>query len=321
MQVSSGATTNEVQGGSSNTIPFDDDKVQPTQALEDEEEINMLFMLNETILFKDRKGLTREVTYLRPNFSEGVLKHRIGTRHDIKFLVDGVLLCSLDAPDISTVPISVERYTIKLQKLRHQQLEQISNPQTLDNNQHELMEIHYKLNHLPLLALITLAEKGKIIRKFVKLKDCLPACISCIFGQAHHKPWRSKGSRGSIQKESDDAPGKCISMDTLVSAQPGLIPQISGNLMNLQIWGATVFVDHFSDYVYVALMRDLGLDKTLLAKTAFERHASKGGVTIHSYQADNGTFADSGFQQAIKEASQTITFCAMGAHHQNGIIE
>jgi hypothetical protein len=124
-----------------------------------------------------------------------------------------------------------------------------------------------------------------------------------------------------IQKESDDAPGKCVSIDTLVLAQLGLVPQMSGFLTNLQIWGATVFFAPFSDYVYVAFMRDLGLDETLLAKTAFERHASKGGVTIHSYQADNGRFADSGFQQAIKEASQTITFCAVGAHHQNGIVE
>jgi hypothetical protein len=68
-------------------------------------------------------------------------------------------------------------------------------------------------------------------------------------------------------------------------------------------------------------MRHLGLDKTLLAKTAFERHASKGGVTILSYQAGNGRFADSGFWQAIKEASQMIPFCAVGAHHQNGMIE
>jgi hypothetical protein len=110
-------------------------------------------------------------------------------------------------------------------------------------------------------------------------------------------------------------------MDTLVSAQPGLVPQMSGFLTNLWIWGATIFVNHFSDYVYVVLMRDLGLDKALLAKTAFERHASKGGVIIHSYQADNGRFADSGFQQAIKEASQMITFCAVGTHHQNGIIK
>jgi hypothetical protein len=72
-----------------------------------------------------------------------------------------------------------------------------------------------------------------------------------------------------IRKESDDAPGKFVSMDTLVSAQPGLVPQMSGFLTNLQIWGATAFVDHFSDYVYVALMRDLGLDKTPFCQEFF----------------------------------------------------
>ncbi len=72
-------------------------------------------------------------------------------------------------------------------------------------------------------------------------------------------------------------------MDQLVSAQPGLVSQMSGFLKNFQIWGATIFTDHFSNYLYVALMRDLSLDKTLLAKTAFERHASKGGITVSSY--------------------------------------
>jgi hypothetical protein len=43
-------------------------------------------------------------------------------------------------------------------------------------------------------------------------------------------------------------------------------------------------------------MRNLALDETLLAKSSFEQHANKGGVTINSYQADNGRFADSGFQ-------------------------
>jgi hypothetical protein len=217
--------------------------------------------------------------------------------------------------------VLVEQYAIKLPKLRHQQLEQISNPQTLDNNQCEFMEIHYKMNDLLLPALITLTKKGNSRKKFVKLKDCLPICMLCIFGQAHRKPWHSKGSCGSIQKETDDAPGKCVSMDHFVSAQPDLVPQMSGCLTNFRICGATLFVNHFSDYAYVALMRDLSLEETLLAKTAFKRHASKGGITIHSYQADNGRFADSGFQQAIKEASKKITFCAVGAHHQNGIVE
>ncbi len=110
-------------------------------------------------------------------------------------------------------------------------------------------------------------------------------------------------------------------MDQSVSAQPDSIPQTTGFLTNLRIWGATIFVDHYSDYVYVALMPDHELDKTLLAKSDFERHANDGGVSIISYKADNGRFADAGFQKAIKDANQSITFCAVGAHHQNGILE
>ncbi len=186
-------------------------------------------------------------------------------------------------PDIATIPLTPEQYQIDLPKLTDLELMQILTPQTLDSDQQEFMELHYKLSHLPLPAMVVLAEKGRIKKKFAKLKHRLPVCMSCIFGTAHQKPWRSKGSRGSIRKESKNAQGKCISLDQLVSAQPGLIPQMAGFLTNLRIWGATVFVDHFLDYVYVALMQDLGLDKTLLAMLAFERHANEGGVSISSY--------------------------------------
>jgi hypothetical protein len=36
---------------------------------------------------------------------------------------------------------------------------------------------------------------------------------------------------------------------------------------------------------------------------------------------DNGQFADSGFQQAVKDSNQKITYCTVGAYHQNGIVE
>ena len=68
-------------------------------------------------------------------------------------------------------------------------------------------------------------------------------------------------------------------------------------------------------------MRDFTLNETLLAKASFERHANEGGVNIESYRADNGRFADSGCQQAVKDCNQKITYCAVGAHHQNGIVE
>ena len=279
-------------------------------------------MSNETVIFKDGKGINQEVTYLAPILSNGMLKHKIRTRNNTEFLVDGILLSSIHVPDIATIMLTPEQYQIDLPKLTDLELMQISTPQTLDSNQQEFMELHYKLSHLPLPAMVVLAEKGRIKKKFAKLKHWLQICMSCIFGTAHHKPWHSKGFKGSIQKESDNAPRKCVSMDQLVSVQPGLIPQIAGFLTNLQIWGTAVFVDHYSDYVYVSLMQDLGLDETLLAKLAFECHANNGGVySITSYRADNDNFADAGFQKAIKDANQSITFCAVGAYHQNGIVE
>jgi len=282
---------------------------------------NMLFMLHENIILKDGKGITREVSYLGPHYSDEILQHKVRNVNGHEFLVDGTLLSSINAPDIGTIPVSVEQYANELPKLTREQLRQVSHPQILDDDQREFMGLHYKMNHLPLPAMITLAEKGKLNRKFAKLKHKLPVCMSCMFGTAHRKPWRSKGEKGSIRKPTDNAPGKCVSIDQMISAQPGLIPQMAGFLTNLRIWGATIFVDHFSDYVFVALMRDLTLDETLLAKASFERHANEGGVTIDSYRADNGRFADSGFQQAIKDCNQKITYCAVGAHHQNGIVE
>jgi hypothetical protein len=175
------------------------------------------------------------------------------------------------------------------------------------------MGLHCKLNHLPLPAMITLAKKEKLNKRNVRLKHRLPVCMSCMFGTCHCKPWGSKGLKGSIRKETDDAPGKCVSMDQMVSAQPGLIPQMAGFLINLRIWGATIFADHYSDYIFVALMHDLTLDNTLLAKSSFKRHANKGGVSIIYYRADNGRFADTGFQQAIKTAIK-ISHIALSGH-------
>jgi hypothetical protein len=45
---------------------------------------------------------------------------------------------------------------------------------------------------------------------------------------------------------------------------------MDGFLTNLRIWAASIFVDHYLDYVYVALMRDLTLDESFLALSSFE---------------------------------------------------
>jgi hypothetical protein len=157
-------------------------------------------MLHENIILKDGKGITREVTYLGPQYSNEILQHKVWKRNGHKFLVDGTLLSSMDIPDISTIPVFVEQYANELQKLTQEQLQHISHPHILDDDRQEFMGLHYKMNHLPLPAMITLAEKGKLNRFFAKLKHRLPICMSCIFGMAHHKPWQSNEEKGSIRK-------------------------------------------------------------------------------------------------------------------------
>jgi hypothetical protein len=146
--------------------------------------------------------------------------------------------------------------------------------------------------------------------------------VACLFSQAHKRPWRSKlKQKHPICKPTDNAPGKRVSMDQMVSTQPGLIPQMSGHLTNLRVMGATIFADHFSDHVYVYLMKDLTLAETLMAKHADEKYLASFGVESKAYHADNGHFADKGFRDDCNSCNQTITFCGVGSHHQNGIAE
>ena len=95
---------------------------------------------------------------------------------------------------------------------------------------------------------------------------------------------------------------------------------MSGFLTSKILLGATTFVDHVSDYVYVNLMRDLTLNETLLSKEATEKVMAQAGRYVKQYHADNGRFTDNGFINAIKTKDQNITFGGVGDHHQNGII-
>jgi hypothetical protein len=56
----------------------------------------------------------------------------------------------------------------------------------------------------------------------------------------------------------------------MISAQPGLIPKMARFFTNLRIWAALIFVDHYLDYIYVALRHNLTLNESLLAKSSFE---------------------------------------------------
>ena len=68
-------------------------------------------------------------------------------------------------------------------------------------------------------------------------------------------------------------------------------------------------------------MKELTTELTLEAKSACDRIFAQFGHKIHHYRADNGRFADKDFVQAVHLNSQRISFCGVGAHHQNAIAE
>eukprot|EP00985_Skeletonema_marinoi_P024977 scaffold17903_cov132-Skeletonema_marinoi.AAC.1 len=86
---------------------------------------------------------------------------------------------------------------------------------------------------------------------------------------------------------------------------------MSGFLTHERIWGATTFVDHVSDYVYVHLMKTFTIEETLSAKKAFEKIVGMSGNDVKSYRADNGRFADTKWQQSCETLNQELTLCGV----------
>ena len=201
-----------------------------------------------------------------------------------------------------------------LDQLHQQQSEPMS------ENQREYLRIHSALNHLPHNKMKRLAESNVIPKKFKNMKP--PLCAACIFGKQHKRPWRGKGSRNRIRRENHNSPGACVSTDQLISTVPGLIPQVRGILMKAKFTGATIFVDHCTDFTYVHLMKtNFTGQETVEAKHAWERKCAEYQVRIRRYHCDNGRYAETLFRKDVKDNQQSMTFCGVGSHHQNGIAE
>jgi hypothetical protein len=84
---------------------------------------------------------------------------------------------------------------------------------------------------------------------------------------------------------------------------------------------ATIFVDHYSDLDYVHVQESTSAEDTIEAKQTFDKFSLERGVRVEHYHADNGIFASSGFREEVQWCGQRLTFCGVGAHHQNGVAE
>ena len=279
------------------------------------------FKLGMDLVYRDGKGNNATVVY--EGASSDTLTHTVRLENGTRIDVHDSNLQLLDQPDFSNIPTTPLDYRNEVgHGLSLEEAQALARPRTLSPLQQELMSWHHRLYHLPFRTIFRLADLGILPKRFLECRNKQPLCIACQFGQAHRRPWRTKGKKsGSIRKKEQVAPGDGVSIDQIISAQPGLIPQMAGFLTSQRLWGCTTFVDHVSDYVYVHLMRDITLDETLLAKSAWEKVMAQAGHMVKHYHADNGRFADNGFIDSINDSDQKITFCGVGAHHQNGIVE
>ena len=97
------------------------------------------------------------------------------------------------------------------------------------------------------------------------------------------------------------------------------IAQPNGNLTTKRYQYATIFVDHYSKFGFIYLHKTLSSEETVQAKKAFEAYASNHNVTILHYHADNGHFSDNTFISHCQQEDQSLTYCGVDAHHQNGV--
>ena len=91
--------------------------------------------------------------------------------------------------------------------------------------QAELMRWHYRLGHLPFNDLKELAENGEIPKKLAKVNP--PKCAGCLFGAMTKVPWRTKGKESGKQVFNASRPGQVVSVDQMISTQPGFVAQLS----------------------------------------------------------------------------------------------
>ena len=188
-----------------------------------------------------------------------------------------------------------------------------------ESDQAKLLAWHYRLGHIPFAKIQQMAARGDLPGRLARCQ--VPKCAACLYGKSTRRAWRTKAPIKDMTIPPATSPGAVVSVDQLISAVPGLIAQMKGFITHQRYNVATIFVDHFSGLSFVHLQKGSTVEETIEGKQSFERYAKTHGVAIKHYHADNGIFEAKGFQNALAMVGQTITFCGVNAHHQNGRAE
>jgi hypothetical protein len=178
----------------------------------------------------------------------------------------------------------------------------------------ELLRYHYRLGHMSFAKLQEMAKRGDIPKRLAKVKP--PMCAACMFGKMCRRAWRTRAKNRRILTPTK--PGQVVHVDQMESSTVGFIAQLKGRATKRRYKVATVFTDGATGYSYVHMQETSSSADTMKAKLAFEAHSHKLGVAISHYHCDNGRFADNAWKNHVQSTGQTLSYCGVNAHFQNG---
>ena len=73
--------------------------------------------------------------------------------------------------------------------------------------------------------------------------------------------------------------------------------------------------------MYTHLQQGQTIIEYIESKAAYEQTEATFGIRVKKFYTDNGIFAGEGFMSDESNNNQTISYCGVGAHFQNGIAE
>jgi len=116
--------------------------------------------------------------------------------------------------------------------------------------------------------------------------------------------------------------GQTLCLDQYVSSNPGHLPHTKGKEPTvMQYTGGTLFIDHFSKFMFIYNQVSLGPGETLVEKQTFEAILKSFGFSVSNYHGDDGVFNSQAFKNDCEGKQQQLTFSGSSAYHQNGLVE
>ena len=254
-----------------------------------------------------------------------------GAKGKLKFKDNGeIVICPLDKR--TNLPL-IETMSGNIERLRTTELNMCITDeanQNLSAAQKELLRWHFKLGHLSFSSIQLLLRSNALGngRLQTSAANCPhPKCSSCQYGKAKRRPTGATETKPIFEKEGvlkkeDLFPGQRVSIDHFICTKKGRLYESKGQSKETEMYaGGMIFVDHASGFIHIEFVATLTASETIAAKHRYERAMLSQGVTVASYQADNGTFSAAAFVKELHERYQEVGYSGVGAAHQNGVAE